>query len=77
MDHRTDEHGEHLFRKEFEAEPGSRIVYKFRIGPGDWWVLDENAPTAVDSAGISNNELEVLSPEQQVQKPNPAGVDKC
>lgn len=37
--------GEHIFTKEFEVEPSSKIQYKFRVGYGDWWMLNENAPT--------------------------------
>lgn len=38
--------GEFEFRKEIEVQPGQQYDYKFRLGPGDWWVLDEAAPTS-------------------------------
>jgi hypothetical protein len=41
MDVSTNEHGEHVFTKEAMVEPGSNIQYKFRIGPGEWWGVDE------------------------------------
>lgn len=36
--------GEHRFRKDFTVKSGISYQYKFRLGPGDWWVLDETAP---------------------------------
>jgi hypothetical protein len=59
MDYTTDEDGEHTFKKDIEAYAGSSVQYKFRVGLGDWWVLNENAPTATDSAGFLNNVAEV------------------
>lgn len=59
MDFTTDEDGEHTFKKDILAYAGSKVQYKFRVGLGDWWVLNEAAPTAVDSAGIPNNVAEV------------------
>jgi len=47
MSFTTDEHGEHTFHKEVFTEEGSTIQYKFRIGQGDWWVLDEDAQTGI------------------------------
>jgi hypothetical protein len=44
MTYTIEENGEHTFRKDFKVEPNAEIQYKFRIGPGDWWVLDEDAP---------------------------------
>jgi hypothetical protein len=59
MDFTTDEDGGHTFKKDIPAYAGSKVQYKFRVGLGDWWVLNEAAPTAVDSAGILNNVAEV------------------
>lgn len=47
MDYTTDEDGKITFSKKFDVEPDSKIQYKFRVGPGDWWVLDESAPTGI------------------------------
>ena len=33
-----------IFSYKLELDPG-KYQYKFRLGPGDWWVLDESAPT--------------------------------
>lgn len=66
MDH-TARDGEYYFKKEVLAEPGSKIEYKFRIGDGDWWVLDENAQTATDHSGNTNHVLEVEAPKEQAQ----------
>lgn len=40
MQHTVQDDGELEFWTEFEAEQGE-YQYKFRLGPGDWWVLDE------------------------------------
>lgn len=44
MKQKHKEDGELVFEHEFEAAPGE-YQYKFRLGPGDWWVLDETKPT--------------------------------
>jgi hypothetical protein len=62
MEYTTDTNGEHTFQKEVTAEPGSKIQYKFRVGPGDWWVLHEGMPTVIDDAGNTNHEMEVQPP---------------
>jgi hypothetical protein len=31
----------------FEVEEGQEYQYKFRIGEGDWWVLNEDAPSGM------------------------------
>jgi len=35
--------GEHEFWQEFDVEEGE-YQYKFRLGSGDWWALDESKP---------------------------------
>lgn len=45
MEFTTDANDEHLFKKEVMVEEGGVFQYKFRIGDGDWWVLNEQAPT--------------------------------
>lgn len=45
MDYAPGEDGEPTFSKTFQVEPDSKIQYKFRVGDGDWWVLNEDAPT--------------------------------
>lgn len=47
MQFTTDDAGEHTFFKDVEVPPGSQIQYKFRVGPGDWWVLNEDAATGM------------------------------
>ena len=44
MSHKPEEGGSDLiFTKIIEnVQPGA-YEYKFRLGPGDWWVLDETA----------------------------------
>lgn len=41
--------GELKFSKDFEAEEG-QYQYKFRLGPGDWWALDESKPSGMFAA---------------------------
>lgn len=45
MQYTTDEQGEHKFTKEVEVEEGQEYQYKFRVGEGDWWLLNEEEPT--------------------------------
>jgi hypothetical protein len=44
MQYAVDEQNEHQFHKEVEVEEGKEYQYKFRIGEGDWWVLNEDSP---------------------------------
>lgn len=44
MDCVTDPAGEYTFKKHVLVDPDSEVQYKFRAGPGDWWILDEEAP---------------------------------
>ncbi|KEZ42639.1 hypothetical protein SAPIO_CDS5892 [Scedosporium apiospermum] len=53
--------GEHAFSHTCKVEPGSEIQYKFRVGTGNWWALNEDAPTVTDSAGNQNNVLKAPS----------------
>ncbi|KAM0286297.1 hypothetical protein ACHAQH_001028 [Verticillium albo-atrum] len=68
----TGEDGEHTFFKPLHLPPGSKIQYKIRIGTGDWWVLNEDAPTVTDDAGNRNNVL--VAPDRPG---NPADDDKA
>jgi hypothetical protein len=43
MQHTLNENNEHQYYKEVEVESGKEYQYKFRIGQGDWWVLDEDS----------------------------------
>ncbi|EXJ95238.1 hypothetical protein A1O1_00358 [Capronia coronata CBS 617.96] len=47
--------------------------YKFRLGPGDWWVLDESTPTSDDGVGNINNLLIVQPEETRLPADTPAG----
>ncbi|KAK5174833.1 uncharacterized protein LTR77_001916 [Saxophila tyrrhenica] len=59
------------FTKAFDVEEGD-YQYKFRLGPGDWWVFDERKPTVDDGFGNKNNLL-VVKPEPF--KMQPPGTD--
>jgi len=56
MDHHIDESGERVFEKVIAAKKGSTLQYKFRLGPGDWWILDEDMPTGKHQRGTSCTE---------------------
>lgn len=45
MDCTSDPGGELTFSKTCVLSPGEDVQYKFRVGTGDWWVLDESSPT--------------------------------
>ncbi|KAL1635204.1 hypothetical protein SLS58_010374 [Diplodia intermedia] len=49
--------GDLIFEKNFDAVESGEYQYKFRLGPGDWWVCDESAPIVCDDAGNRNNLL--------------------
>ncbi|KAI9166847.1 hypothetical protein HJFPF1_02962 [Paramyrothecium foliicola] len=66
MQHSPSSDGELLFTAQVFVVPGTEHQYKFRLGPGDWWVLDDNAPTVNDSAGNQNNVLRVSHPTESV-----------
>ena len=53
--------GEYIFSKAFDVEEGE-YQYKFRLGPGDWWVCDESRRTVDDGVGNKNNLLIVEAP---------------
>jgi hypothetical protein len=48
MQYTTNEAGEYEFYKEIQVEEGSVYQYKFRVGEGDWWMLNEDSPTGKD-----------------------------
>jgi len=43
---------ENLFSYETDLPPGE-YQYKFRLGPGDWWVLDESSPSGMYCSACS------------------------
>jgi hypothetical protein len=45
MEHTRGDDHEVIFTKDIFVEAGSQIQYKFRVGTGDWWILDDSAPT--------------------------------
>ncbi|KAK5726581.1 hypothetical protein LTR15_002466 [Elasticomyces elasticus] len=67
LDHEKQADGENRFYKTFVAEEGE-YQYKFRLGPGDWWALDESKPTVDDGAGNKNN-LMIVKPVAAVPQP--------
>jgi len=38
---------EYEFHKDIQVEAGHEYQYKYRVGPGDWWVLNEESPTGM------------------------------
>ncbi|KAI1374571.1 hypothetical protein F4677DRAFT_447207 [Hypoxylon crocopeplum] len=74
MDVSIDQHGGHRFTKQVMVDDGSEVQYKFRIGAGDWWALDDNADTVTDNQGNINNVLRVSISgprENKIGVPNP------
>jgi len=59
MQRTVDKQGEYTFTKEVEVEEGQEYQYKFRVGEGDWWLLNEDQPTVTDDIGNRNNLLKV------------------
>ncbi|KAK8088054.1 hypothetical protein PG997_003015 [Apiospora hydei] len=59
MSYVVDDDSNHVFQLKTSAPEGSKIEYKFRLGPGDWWVLDETAGTVADDLGNLNNVMTV------------------
>ncbi|KAK2021985.1 hypothetical protein LX32DRAFT_711325 [Colletotrichum zoysiae] len=57
MQFNTEDGGEHTFFTNIEVPPSSQVQYKFRVGLGDWWVLNEDAPAVTDASGNRNNIL--------------------
>jgi hypothetical protein len=49
MQHTIDESNEYEYHKDVQVEDGKDYQYKFRIGEGDWWILNENSPTGTNS----------------------------
>jgi len=43
MDYSVNGDNENEFHKDVKVEAGKEYQYKFRIGPGDWWILNEDA----------------------------------
>jgi hypothetical protein len=54
MNQARNERGENCFSKDFSVEEGE-YQYKIRLGPGDWWVIDDSKPTVDDGMGNRNN----------------------
>ncbi|KAK0128283.1 hypothetical protein ONS95_000258 [Cadophora gregata] len=70
MQYTTDENNEHEFFREVNVEQGKEYQYKFRIGLGEWWILNEDSPTGTDDAGNRNNVLSVpVTDDAIVTKP--------
>ena len=65
MEYEKQADGENRFHKTFQADEGE-YQYKFRLGPGDWWALDEGVPTVDDGLGNKNN-LMVVKPAAVAQ----------
>ncbi|KAI9675352.1 MAG: hypothetical protein M1817_001256 [Caeruleum heppii] len=50
------EHDEYDFFLDIDV-PEGEWQYKFRVGNGDWWMLDDQAQTVTDPSGIKNSLL--------------------
>ncbi|KAI9824957.1 MAG: hypothetical protein M1826_007209 [Phylliscum demangeonii] len=74
------EDGEYAFEIEMKVPPGT-WQYKYRLGPGDWWVLDEKAEKGFDAQGNENNVIVVVpvsgltgSSEEESEADRPSDV---
>ncbi|KAI1866982.1 hypothetical protein JX265_007558 [Neoarthrinium moseri] len=61
MTHIVDEHGENKFESTVSVQEGAEVLYKFRIGHGDWWACDEGVDTVSDGQGNVNNVMRIES----------------
>lgn len=61
MQYTTDPNNEHEFYHEVKVEEGKEYQYKFRIGKGEWWMLDENAPTGARLLPQSEAAVDIIS----------------
>lgn len=68
MEAEKNEKGDFVFSKAFDVEEGE-YQYKFRLGPGDWWVCDESRHTVDDGMGNKNNLLVVKTPDKKLPQP--------
>jgi hypothetical protein len=50
MQYLTGKHNEHQYYKHVEVEEGKEYQYKFRLGEGDWWVLNEESPIGTSTS---------------------------
>jgi len=57
MDHTLNKDNEYNFHKDVSVWPGRTYQYKFRVGEGDWWLLNEDAPAGT----VSRSHWHVLS----------------
>ncbi|KAF4624681.1 hypothetical protein G7Y89_g13487 [Cudoniella acicularis] len=60
---------EYEYRKDVQVEHGKEYQYKFRMGTGDWWILNEDAPTVTDDIGNRNNLLTAPAIEKSAAQP--------
>jgi hypothetical protein len=44
MDYTQDAQGEYVYTSQIRAVPGHEYQFKFKVGEGDTWALDENSP---------------------------------
>ncbi|KAK3066409.1 hypothetical protein LTR53_017259 [Teratosphaeriaceae sp. CCFEE 6253] len=58
LDHEKQADGENRFYKTFTVDEGE-YQYKLRLGPGDWWALDDGMPSVDDGIGNKNNVMVV------------------
>lgn len=56
MEHTVAEDNELDFHSEVQVEEGREYQYKFRIGDGDWWVLNEDSPSGTLSLSKSRSD---------------------
>ena len=54
MQHTVNDDNEYEYHKDVQVEEGKEYQYKFRVGEGDWWILNEEAPTGKNFHWLRN-----------------------
>lgn len=57
MQHTVVGENEYQYHKDLELEEGREYQYKFRVGEGDWWTLDEGSRIGMSSRERINSPL--------------------
>ncbi|PHH90877.1 hypothetical protein CDD83_2382 [Cordyceps sp. RAO-2017] len=72
MQYRTDDTGDKCFTTQISVQPGQDYRYKFRLGHGGDWLLDQQASIDIDDQGSCANLLKVpLTDGSAEQLPTP------
>lgn len=65
MPSKSTDQPEYEFFSTFYNVPSGKHEYKFQIGTGDCWTVDEEKETSVDDAGNINNVITIAAIEDK------------